>query len=118
MLENCFAVGIRGTTTISLLASENSQNKLLLIASLIISQQAKVLSKRTYVTFMTSITKALCIPVRESNIPVLLLTIQISAQYQISLYLLIRLLLLVIHLQRKFNLRDAGIIVWIGVTAI
>ena len=67
---------------------------------------------------MILITKALCIPVEDSTITLLLPAIKISARYQISRLLLLQLLLLSIHIQRKFNWREGGIIGRIGVTTI
>ena len=67
---------------------------------------------------MTLITNELCIPVRASTIPVLLLATHRSAQYQISQSLLLQLLILAIRLQRKLKRREGGIIGHLVVTAI
>ena len=115
---NCFAMGLRGTTLTSLLATGNSQNEPLLIASIILSQQIQVRRQITYLSLMTLIKKALCIPVGDSAIPVLILKIQRSARYRISQLLLFQLLLLVIRLQIKLNLREWVIIRRLGVTTI
>ena len=80
ILGNCFAMGLRVITTASLSESWNSRNKSLLIASIILSQQTQGVSKIIYLPLMTLIMKALCIPVGESTIPVLLLAIQRSAR--------------------------------------
>ena len=57
--------------------------KSLLIDSIIISQHTQGSRKTTYLTLMKFITKELCIPVEDSTIPVIILTIQRSAQYRI-----------------------------------
>ena len=67
---------------------------------------------------MILITKALCLPVGDSYIPVLLLIIKRPAQYWISLLLMLRLLILAIWLWRNLNWGEGGIIGWIGVTII
>ena len=114
----CFALGLRGMTMTSSLASGNSRKELLLIASVILSQHKQGLRQRTYLPLMALITKALCIPFRYSTIQVLLLAIQISAQYQISRLLLLQILLLAIRIQMKFNRREGGIMGRLGVTTI
>ena len=118
IVGNCFAMGLRKTTTTILLVSGNSWNKFLLIASILISQQIQGRWKIKYITLITLIMKVLCIPVRDSTIPVLLLVIQRSAQYWISQSLLLWLLLLAIRIQRKFNCTKGGIIGRIVVTSI
>ena len=111
-------MGLRGTTTASLLESGNSRKELLLIASIMLSQQTQVQRKITYLPLMKMITKSLCLPVGASTIPVLLLTIQRLARYQISLLLLLQLMILYIWLQMRFNCREGGIIGRLGVTAL
>ena len=93
-----FHYGVKRYHYDKLLASGNSWNELLLIASRILSKKAHGRWKRTYITLITLITKALCIPIGDSTIPVLLLEIQRSAQYQISQAILLRLLLLTIRI--------------------
>ena len=109
---------LRGTTTKLLLASGNSWNELLLIASIIILQQTQGRRQRTLIPLIILITKALWLPVRTSTIPFLLLSIQRSARYRISWLLLLWLLLLTIQLRRKFNWRDGSIIGRLGVISI
>ena len=70
-------MGLRGTTTTSLLVPGSSRNKLLSIASIILSQQTQGLRQRTYLPLMTLITKSLCLTVGASPILVLILKIQI-----------------------------------------
>ena len=111
-------MGLRSTTLKSLLVSGNSRNESLLIASIILSRQKQGRRQITYLPLMTLITKALCLPVVASTIPVLLLAIQRSARYWISRSLLLQLLLLTIRLRRKFNLRQGGIIGRLGFTSI
>ena len=111
-------MGLRGTTRTSLLASGDSRNESLLIASIILPQQTQARRQITYLPLMILITKALCPPAGASTIPFLLLAIQRSAQYQISWLLLLRLLILTIHIRRELNLREGGIIGRMGVTAI
>ena len=111
-------MGLVGTPITSLSASGNSWKELLFIASIILSQQTHILRQRTYLPLMTLITKALCLPVRASTIPVLLLAIHRSAWYRISRSLLIKLLLFDIRLRRKFNWREGVIIGCLGVTVI
>ena len=118
MIGNCFAMRLRGTTTTNLSAYGNSRNELLLIDSIILSQQTHVHQQRTYLTLIAFIMKALCIPVGASTIPVILLEIQRSAQYRISRSLLIRLMILTIRLQSKLNYREGVIIGCKGVTNI
>ena len=74
IVGNRFAMELRGTTTTSLLASGNSRNESLLIASIILSQQTQGLRKITYLPLMTLITKALCLPVGASTIPFIILS--------------------------------------------
>ena len=101
---------LRGTTMKILSSSGNYRNKLLLISSIIISQQTQGIWKRTYLPLMKLIKNTLCIPLRDSDTPVLLLVIKISAQHRISRLLLLRLLTLAIRLRRNFNWREGGII--------
>ena len=72
IVGNCIAMGLRGTNTESLLASGNSRNEYLLIASIILSQQTQGRRKILYLPLIKLIMKALCIPVVESNITVIL----------------------------------------------
>ena len=72
MVGNCFSMGLRGTNTESLLASGNSRNEYLLIASIILSPQTQGRRKILYLPLIKLIMKALCIPVVESNITVIL----------------------------------------------
>ena len=110
IIGNCFAMGLRGTTTTSLSKSGNYWNESLLISSIIILQQTQVRHQRTYLPLMTLITRELCIPVRDSSVPVILLVIQRSERYRISRSLLLRIMLLAIWLRRKLNWREGGII--------
>ena len=84
IVENCFAMGFRGTTTTSLPESGDFQKYSLGIASVIFSQQTQGHRRRTCLTLMKLITKSLSLPVVASTIPVLLLAIQRSAQHRIS----------------------------------
>ena len=118
IVGKCFAMGFRGTTTISLLASGNSSNDLLWIYSLILSQKTQGLLTITYITLMKLISKALCLPVGASTIPVLLLVIQKSARYRILQSLLLLILLLAIQIRRKLKRREGGIMWRMGVTEI
>ena len=86
-----------------------------MISSIILSQQTQGYRQITHLPLMTFIMKALCIPFGASTIPFLLFAIQISAQYQISQSLLLRLLLTDIWLQRKLNWGEGGIIGLLGV---
>ena len=60
-------------------ASGNSHNELLLIDSIILSQQTQGLRQRKYPPLLIFITKALCISFGDSDILVLFLVIQGSA---------------------------------------
>ena len=118
MVENCFAMGLRGAIMTSVLASGNSWNDSLWIASVILSQQKKGLRRRTYLPLVTLITKSLCLPIGASTISVLLLVIQISARYRRSRSLLLLLLLLAVQLLRRLKIREGGILWRLGVNEI
>ena len=106
IVGNCFALGLRGTTTTSLSASGNYKNESLLIALILLSKKTQSQRQITHLILMTLIMKTLCIRVGDSTIPVFLLAIQISAQHQISWLLL----LLAIRLRRNLNKRNGDII--------
>ena len=118
IVVDCFAMWLRGITTTSLSASGNSWNDLLWISLVIHSQQTKGLRKITYLTLMKLIIKALCLPVVSSTIPVLILAIQRSSLYHISLLLLLILLILAIWILWKLKSKEGGIIGSLGVTTI
>ena len=109
------AMGLRGSTIISLLASGNCQNDPLWIASVIHSQKTHGRRWIKFLPLMILIIKALCLSVIASTIPVLLLSIQ---RYRISSSLLLPLLLLVINIWGELKSREGGIIGQLGVTAV
>ena len=109
-----FCYGVKGDHHDKFIGIREFLEKLMLIASIIISQQKQGRRKRTYLTLMKLITKELCLPVRASIIPVLLLAIQRSERYRMSQSLLLRLLLLAIRLQRNSNWTEGGIIGRLG----
>ena len=98
-ITNCwklFCYGFKRNHFNKYISIREFSEKLLLIASIILSQQTQARRQRTYLPLMTLTSKALCLPFGASNIPVLILTIQRSARYRISQSLLLRLLLLTI----------------------
>ena len=74
-----FCYGVKRNHFNKLISIREFSEKLILIASIILSQQTQARRQRTYLPMMKLTSKALCLPFGASNIPVLILTIQISA---------------------------------------
>ena len=111
-------MGLRGTTTTSLSTPGNYRNDSIWIDSVILSEQTHGCHWRTYLLLIKLIMKALCLPVRASNIPVILHTIKISERYRGSWSLLLLLMLLAIQLRSKLKMREGDLIGWLGVISI
>ena len=81
-ITNCwkmFCYGVKRNHFNKSIRIREFSEKLLLIASIILSQQTQARRQRTYLPLMKLTSKALFLPFGASNIPVLILTIQRSA---------------------------------------